>query len=77
MAEHKLEHVNTTNDAYTPIFSDKIRATIYVLSLVASVVGLGFLTFGYPDVGGFVSTAAGMVAAGFGVAYNPVRMAGK
>lgn len=73
MAEHKA----TTTDTYTPIFSDKTRSIIYVLTLIASVVGLGFLTFGYPDVGGFIATAAGIIAAGFGVAYNPVRMAGK
>lgn len=30
-----------------------------------------------PGIGGFISTAAGIIAAGFGVAYNPVRMAGK
>ena len=74
MVEHKA---TTTTDTYTPIFSDKVRSIIYVLTLIASVVGLGFLTFGYPDVGGFIATAAGIIAAGFGVAYNPIRMASK
>lgn len=62
---------------YTPIFSDKLRTIIYVLALIASVVGLGFMTFGCAAIGGFISTAAGILAAGFGVAYNPVRLSGK
>lgn len=48
--------------------------TIYVLTLIASVIDLGFMRFGHPDIGGFISTAAGIIAAGFGVTYNPVRM---
>lgn len=69
-----------TGDAtgtYTPVFPDKVRTGIYIATLFASVAGLGFLTFGYPDVGGFIGTAAGIIAAGFGVAYNPVRLANK
>ena len=62
---------------YTPVFDNTVRTIVYVLSLVASVVGLGFMCFGDPAVGGFISTAAGVLAGGFGVAYNPVRMAGK
>lgn len=64
-------------DGYTPVFSDTVRTIIYVVTLVASVIGLGFMSFGSPGIGGFISTAAGIIAAGFGVAYNPVRMAGK
>ena len=64
-------------DGYTPVFSDQIRTWVYVLGLVASVVGLGFMCFGHPEIGGFISTAAGAITAGFGVAYNPVRLSGK
>ena len=64
-------------DGYTPVFSDTVRTIIYVIALIASVAGLGLMTFGHADIGGFVSTAAGIIAGGFGVAYNPVRMAGK
>lgn len=60
-------------DGYTPIFGDTVRTIIYVASLVASVAGLGLMTFGQADIGGFVSTAAGIIAGGFGVAYNPLR----
>lgn len=60
--------------SYTPIFNDTVRTIIYILGLSASVVGLGFMTFGRADIGGFISTAAGFIAAGFGVAYNPLRM---
>lgn len=73
--EDVADHKDTT--AYTPVFNDTVRTIIYVVSLVASVIGLGFMCFGNPDVGGFISTAAGMLAAGFGVAYNPVRLAAK
>lgn len=65
------------DSAYTPVFSKQVRTVIYVVTLVASVIGLGFMSFGPPGIGGFISTATGIIAAGFGVAYNPVRMAGK
>lgn len=63
-----------TVTAYTPVFNDTVRTIIYVVCLIASVIGLGFMCFGSPDIGGFMSTAAGIIAGGFGVAYNPVRM---
>lgn len=63
-----------TGSQYTPVFNDTVRTVIYILGLVASVVGLGFMTFGRADIGGFISTAAGFIAAGCGVAYNPLRM---
>ncbi|KAB6776003.1 hypothetical protein GBK56_03440 [Bifidobacterium longum] len=66
-----------TATPYTPVFNDTVRTVIYVVTLVASIIGLGFMSFGAPGIGGFISTAAGIIAAGFGVAYNPVRMAGK
>lgn len=69
----KVKHA----DGYTPVFSDAVRTIIYVVALIASVAGLGLMSFGHADIGGFVSTAAGIIAGGFGVAYNPVRMAGK
>ena len=62
---------------YTPVFPDAVRTAVYVLGLLASVVGLGFMCFGRPEIGGFISTAAGAITAGFGVAYNPIRLAGK
>ena len=71
------EPETTPATGYTPVFDNNVRTIVYIASLVASVVGLGFMCFGHPDVGGFISTAAGMLAGGFGVAYNPVRMAGK
>lgn len=71
-----VSHVAEETDAkqYTPVFGDTVRTVIYILGLSASVVGLGFMTFGRADIGGFISTAAGFIAAGFGVAYNPLRM---
>lgn len=65
------------NTNYVPVFSDKTRTIVYLAGLIASIVGLGFMCFGHPEIGGFISTAAAAVAGGFGVAYNPVRLAGK
>lgn len=60
-------------DGYTPVFSDTVRTIIYIVALTASVTGLGLMSFGHADIGGFISTAAGIIAGGFGVAYNPLR----
>lgn len=60
-------------DGYTPIFNDTVRTIIYIIALTASVAGLGLMSFGHADIGGFISTAAGIIAGGFGVAYNPLR----
>lgn len=60
-------------DGYTPVFSDTVRTIIYIIALTASVIGLGLMSFGHADIGGFISTAAGIIAGGFGVAYNPLR----
>ena len=65
---------NTNDDGYRPVFNATVRTAIYVMTLISSVIGLGFMCFGQPAIGGFISTAAGIIAAGFGVAYNPVRM---
>lgn len=64
---------NRQPDAYTPVFSKQVRTVVYVLGLIASCVGLGFMTFGDAAVGGYISTVAGFLASGLGVAYNPLR----
>mgnify|MGYP000577320898 CR=1 FL=1 len=64
---------NQQPDAYTPVFSKQVRTVVYVLGLIASCVGLGFMTFGDAAVGGYISTVAGFLASGLGVAYNPLR----
>lgn len=66
---------NQQPDAYTPVFSKQVRTVVYVLGLIASCVGLGFMTFGDAAVGGYISTVAGFIASGLGVAYNPLRNA--
>ena len=66
---------NQQPGVYKPVFNDTVRTVIYVASLVASIVGLGFMMFGDAQVGGFISAAAGFIASGFGVAYNPLRNA--
>lgn len=64
---------NQPPDAYTPVFSKQVRTVVYVLGLIASCVGLGFMTFGDAAIGGYISTVAGFIASGLGVAYNPLR----
>ena len=59
---------NQQPDAYTPVFSKGVRTVVYVAGLIASCVGLGFMA-----VGGYISTVAGFIASGLGVAYNPLR----
>lgn len=79
-ASAPASHVAETDanaQAYTPVFGSRVRTVVYLLGLVASVVGLGFMSFGRADIGGFISTAAGFLAAGFGVVYNPLRMGNK
>lgn len=66
---------NQVPDVYTPVFSKQVRTVVYVLGLIASCVGLGFMTFGDAAVGGYISTVAGFIASGLGVAYNPLRNA--
>ena len=61
------------NTSYTPVFSKQVRTVVYVLGLIASCVGLGFMTFGDAAIGGYISTVAGFIASGLGVAYNPLR----
>lgn len=65
----KVKHT----DGYTPVFNNTVRTIIYIIALIASVAGLGLMSFGHADIGGFISTAAGIIAGGFGVAYNPLR----
>ena len=60
-------------DNYTPIFNNTIRTIIYIIALTASIAGLGLISFGHANIGGFISTTAGIIAGGFGVAYNPLR----
>ncbi|RHL96180.1 hypothetical protein DWZ85_02270 [Bifidobacterium longum] len=68
---------HAANTGYTPVFNDTVRTVVYIIGLVAVIVGAGFTAFGNPEVGDYVTTVGGLIASGFGVAYNPLRMAGK
>lgn len=72
-----VAETGTTTDVdstpYTPVFNKQVRTIVYVLGLIASCVGLGFMTFGDAAIGGYISTVAGFLASGLGVAYNPLR----
>lgn len=71
--EDGTDNTQPDSGAYTPVFSKQVRTVVYVLGLIASCVGLGFMTFGDAAIGGFISTVAGFISAGLGVAYNPLR----
>lgn len=68
---------HAANTGYTPVFNDTVRTIVYVAGLIAVAVGFGFTQFGDPTVGDYITTVGGLIASGFGVAYNPLRMAGK
>ena len=72
IADHASD---TSQDTYRPVFT--VRTGIYLLSLVCVIVGFGFSRFGDPAIGDYITTAGGILAAGFGVAYNPLRMNAK
>jgi hypothetical protein len=77
IGEDVLEDTDEMGQGYKPTFNTTVRTVVYVAGLIASVVGLGFLTFGDAAVSAFISTAAGVVTGGFGVVYNPTRLAAK
>ena len=54
---------------YVPVFDATVRTIIYVVTLVAGIVGLGVSAFGNPEIGAFISSAAGIIASAFGVRY--------
>lgn len=74
--EDAMTDINEQN-SYTPVFGATLRTVVYVLGLAASITSLGFVTFGMPEIGGFIASAAGILTGGFGVAYNPTRLAVK
>lgn len=70
-------HSDPNQTPYTPLFNDAVRTAVYVVCLVASIVSLGFVLFGDDAVGSYIGTSASIIAAGFGVAYNPTRLSSK
>ncbi|KAA8832753.1 hypothetical protein [Bifidobacterium tissieri] len=76
MTNEPPQHSDGTT-TYTPVFDERVRTIIYIVTLVAGIVGLGVSAFGDPQVGAYISSAAGVIAAAFGVAYNPMRLGGK
>lgn len=77
MTEPTETSTDTATGTYTPVFSPKIRTVIYVVALVGVIAGLGVSRFVDPEIGDYVVTACGLLASGFGVAYNPIRLASK
>ncbi|PLS27519.1 hypothetical protein [Bifidobacterium parmae] len=73
------EHVEAPapSTTYTPVFDDRVRTVIYIVTLVAGIVGAGITVFGDPQIGAYVSAAAGVIASAFGTAYSPMRLNGK
>lgn len=60
-------------EPYTPVFDPTVRTIIYVVCLIAQIVSVVCLAYHYETLGATIATCAGLLAAGFGVAYNPSR----
>ena len=60
-------------DPYRPVFDPTVRTIIYVVCLIAHIVSVVCLAYHYDTLGATIATCAGLLAAGFGVAYNPSR----
>ena len=58
---------------YRPVFDPTVRTIIYVVCLIAQIVSVVCLAYHYETLGATIATCAGLLAAGFGVAYNPSR----
>lgn len=71
----ELEHTDKTQ--YTPIFNDKIRTAVYIIGLIAVIAGVVVSAMGFKDIGDTITVCGGILTGGFGVAYNPVRLANK
>lgn len=59
--------------AYTPVFAPVVRTVVYIVCLIAGMASVVLAVLGYADVASVVGSCASMLAAGFGVAYNPMR----
>ena len=66
---NEREDGNDNTAGYVPVFDATVRTIVYVVTLVAGIVGLGVTAFGNPEVGAFISSAAGIIASAFGVRY--------
>lgn len=77
VADHKVAAQIDASKGYTPVFSETIRTVIYVVGLAAVLAGGGVALAGHADIGEYIIFAGGVLTGGFGVAYNPLRMAGK
>jgi hypothetical protein len=70
---------------YTPVFSAAVRTVVYVVCLIVGGLGgaatvicaLTSAPFWLTAASAIIAFVTPYVAAGFGVAYNPIRMAGK
>lgn len=71
------KHASNTEEGYTPVFSERTRTAIYIVAIALVIIGSGVRSFANPALGDWLTTVGGYLAAGFGVVYNPIRMAGK
>lgn len=64
---------DATHGEYRPVFDPTVRTIIYVVCLLAQIVSVVCLAYHYEKLGTTIATCAGLLAASFGVAYNPSR----
>lgn len=69
---------NTSDEShYTPVFNNQVRTAVYIIGLVAVIAGVVVSAMGFKDIGDTITICGGILTGGFGVAYNPVRLANK
>lgn len=71
------KHSAGPTEEYKPLFSERTRTAIYIVAMALVIIGSGVHSFANPALGDWLTTVGGYLAAGFGVVYNPMRMAGK
>lgn len=73
----KTDGPEHAKDGYTPVFNDKVRTAVYIVGLIAVIAGVVVSAMGFKDIGDTITVCGGILTGGFGVAYNPVRLANK
>ena len=77
VADHKAAAQIDASKGYTPVLCPRTRRLTSVVAPAAVLAGGGVALAGHADIGEYIIFAGGVLTGGFGVAYNPLRMAGK
>ena len=84
-ATQSAEAAEGGDAGYTPVFSAAVRTVVYIVCLIVGGLGgaatvvcaLTSAPFWLTAASAIIAFVTPYIAAGFGVAYNPLKMAGK